>query len=90
MKCDTPHWNYKPCEARIVRVIVADAPGCPLYWAREFVGQEREAVEVISDGHTFYLDNEDGSGWRKVMHGGGPDMGHYSLAIQGEPLPDKA
>lgn len=50
-------WNGEPCEARVVRVIVADAE-FPNYWARELVGQEREAVEVRYGGEVFFLDNE--------------------------------
>lgn len=51
-------WNGEPCEARKVRVIVADNPTARLYWARGFVGQERDAVEVTYAGQTFYLDDE--------------------------------
>lgn len=53
-----PRWNGEPCEARRVRVIVADAPEFPQYWARRFVGQERAAVEVLYGGQTFYIDDE--------------------------------
>lgn len=52
------YWNDEPCEARIVRVIVADTQSFPNYWAQPYVGQEREAVEVTYAGRTFYLDNE--------------------------------
>lgn len=52
------YWNGQECKARIVRVIVADAPEFPQYWARGFVGQEREAVEVTYYDETFYIDNE--------------------------------
>jgi hypothetical protein len=51
-------WNGEPCEARQVRVVVADRPKTPRYWARPFVGQERAAVEVTYGGSTFYLDDE--------------------------------
>ena len=50
-------WNGEPCEARIVRVIVADNDRLA-YWARPYLGQEREAVEVRYAGTVFYLDNE--------------------------------
>lgn len=53
-----PHWNGEPCEARQVRVIVADDPGMPHYWARHLVGTERSAVEVTYYGRVFYLDDE--------------------------------
>jgi hypothetical protein len=51
-------WNGEPCEARKVVVIVADAGRFPNYWARPFVGQERDAVEVTYAGSTFYIDDE--------------------------------
>lgn len=53
-----PRWNGEPCEARQVRVVVADNERFPAYWARHLVGQERAAVEVIYNGSTFYIDDE--------------------------------
>ena len=50
-------WNGEPAVARRVVVIVADVE-FPRYWARPFVGQERDAVEVVYEGQTFYLDDE--------------------------------
>jgi hypothetical protein len=57
-KTEKTYWNGLPCEARRVRVIVADKPEVRLYWARPYVGQERAAVEVKQDGQVFYLDDE--------------------------------
>lgn len=51
-------WNGEPCEARIVRVIVAPSPDFPEYWARPYIGTEREAVEITYAGAIFYIDNE--------------------------------
>ena len=76
---DGPNWNGEPCEARRVRVVIADAPRFPSYWARDLVGQEREAVEVVYNGQTFYIDNADGSGWVKVTEG----MGSYRWPHRG-------
>lgn len=53
-----PRWNGEPCEARRVRVIVADDGRFPKYWARQFVGQERAAVEITYADQTFYIDDE--------------------------------
>lgn len=52
------YWNGEPCEARRVRVVVADDTRFKAYWARQFVGHERDAVEVTYHGATFYLDDE--------------------------------
>lgn len=74
-------WNYQPTPARKVRVIVGPSPH-KTWWCAELEGAEREAVEVTYGGQRFYLDNEDGEGWRKVTIGrGGPDWGHGSLPV---------
>lgn len=77
------YWNGESCRARRVVVIVGDTDRFPLYWARGFVGQERDAVEVQQHGQTFYLDDVDGSGWSKVTTGfGGPRVPHRSLEVE--------
>lgn len=77
------YWNGEEITCRRVVVVVADAPEFPAYWARDLVGQERHAVEVIYGGHIFYIDNESGSGWAKVRFaGGGPRAGHRGLEIE--------
>ena len=79
------YWNGEPAVAVRVRVIVADAPHFPQYWARPLVGTERAAVRVTYGGRTFYLDNETGTGWRKVTEGhGSPRWGHADLAVERE------
>jgi hypothetical protein len=75
-------WNGEPCQARRVTAIVADDGRFPQYWARHLVGTRRKAVEVTYGDSTFYLDDEDGSGWDKVTHGGSPHWGHSSLTIE--------
>lgn len=79
------YWNGERTPAVRVRVVVADAPDVPEYWARDFVGTEREAVRVVYGDQTFYLDNEAGAGWAKVTSGGGsPRCGHRSLWVERE------
>lgn len=82
------YWNGKPCVARHVRVIVGPCLK-ETFWHNGLEGTERNAVEVSYAGQTFYLDNEDGSGWQKVTTGrGSPIWGHKSLPVQsvvGEP-----
>lgn len=84
--CDTyaqekTFWNYEPTPARKVRVIVGKSAR-QTWWCADLEGTERAAVEVNYHGEKFYLDNEDGGGWRKVTHGrGGPDWGHSSLPV---------
>jgi hypothetical protein len=65
------YWNGERAQAARVRLRVADAPAFPGYWAREHVGTIRRAVRVVYGGRRFYLDDEDGSGWRKVTTGHG-------------------
>lgn len=80
-------WFGKPCEAVKVRVIVADTGRFPNAWFRlqNLVGTERAAVRITHNDETFYLDDEDGSGWRKVTTGlGRPQVGHASLDVERE------
>lgn len=80
------YWNGEPTPARIVRVIVGKSLR-PTWWCADLEGQEREAVEVNYHGDVFYLDNEDGSGWNKVTHGGGsPQWGHRELPDDSKPV----
>lgn len=79
---DETAWNGEPCIATRVTAIVADTGFFPGYWAREYVGTRRKAVCVQYAGRTFYIDDEDGSGWHKVTHGGGPGSSHKDLDVE--------
>lgn len=83
-------WNGEPCAARQITAVVADNTAFPLYWARPFVGMRRKAVEVEYADRTFYLDDEDGSGWHKVTHGGSPWLAHSDLTIEAESVQPRA
>jgi hypothetical protein len=74
-------WNGEPCTARRITAVVADNEAFPMYWARHLVGTRRNIVEVTYGGSTFYLDDEDGSGWNKVTHGGSPHWPHSNITI---------
>ncbi|MFI1535511.1 hypothetical protein [Streptomyces anandii] len=74
-------WNGEPCQALRITAIVADNSAFPLYWARHLVGTRRKIVQVEYGGETFYLDDEDGSGWNKVTHGGSPHWTHSSITV---------
>ncbi|MEU1478927.1 hypothetical protein [Streptomyces sp. NPDC005760] len=74
-------WNGELCTARRITAIVADNGAFPLYWARHLVGTRRSIVEVTYGSSTFYLDDEDGSGWNKVTHGGSPHWAHSNITI---------
>lgn len=77
-------WNGERCKAEKVRVIVGPSDR-PTWWCAGMVGQERAAVRVEYGGHKFYLDDEDGSGWRKVTAGrGSPEWPHSSLPVERE------
>lgn len=74
-------WNGEPTPARVVKVIVGEPPRAT-WWCADLAGTEREAVEVTYGDSSFYLDNADGSGWRKVTTGRGlPDCFHASLPV---------
>ncbi|MFJ5151402.1 hypothetical protein ACIQCF_07400 [Streptomyces sp. NPDC088353] len=74
-------WNGEPCKARRITAIVADDGRFPAYWARHLAGTRRQIVEVEYGGETFYLDDEDSSGWHKVTHGGSPRWTHSNITI---------
>lgn len=79
----SPGWLGQPCEARQVRVIVADSPA-NLYWARHLVGTERAAVEITVHGITFYIDDEgfeQSEETRQYLR----DRGHSDRALVGSP-----
>lgn len=89
MSAEPTFWNGEPTPARKVSVIVADLGAFPAYWAKEYVGQRRDAVEVSYSTGTFYLDDEGhdgwkpGGGWAKVTIGGGsPRWGHRDLQVE--------
>lgn len=74
-------WNGETCTARRITAVVVDNPSFPLYWARHLVGTRRAIAEVTYGGTTFYLDDEDGSAWNKVTHGGSPHWPHNNITI---------
>lgn len=72
------YWNGEPAQARkcLIRCGVVD----PGHWALLLTGKQREAVEVVYNDETFYLDNADGEGWYKVTEGmGSPRWAHRGL-----------
>lgn len=82
-------WNGELTEARKVTGIVVDNPDAEHYWARDLVGQTRNAVVIIYAGETFYIDDQehrgkgyDGCGWTKVTAGrGAPRWAHRSIHL---------
>jgi hypothetical protein len=74
------YWNGEETPCAKVRLKLEGDGGHPSYWAKEFIGQTREAVRVQYYSNNFYLDNEDGQGWEKVTKGrGGPGWPSRSL-----------
>lgn len=77
-------WNYEDCESQTGTVIIGKSL-MPTWWCSKLEGQRRKCVRVSYGGTFFYLDDEDGSGSRKVFDkGGGPDSGHKSLPVDDE------
>lgn len=90
------YWNGERTKARKVRVLVGESP-VPTWWCANLAGTIRQAVEVTYDGRRFFLDDEDGKGWRKVTEGhGSPSWGSASLpdtsrvVAEGDPPMSKA
>lgn len=75
----TTYWNGTKTKARKVTVTVGPPP-VATWWCAGLEGTQRAAVEVCYFAHRFFLDDEDGSGWRKVTEGhGGPSWPSSSL-----------
>lgn len=84
------YWNGLPTTIRrVVGTVPAHDPATdpPVAWWRPLVGQRIDAVEVHLDGVNqgggiCYLDDRDGSGWRKVTEGrGSPRWAHRELRL---------
>lgn len=81
------YWNGEPCLGKRVLVEVPrhTEDDAPLAWWRDHSGQVRKAVEVHYYDQRHLLDDEDGSGWRKVTEGhGSPNYSHKSLPWDSE------
>lgn len=73
------YWNGEFCKATKVRVEVGQAP-TPTWWCVKLKGTIRKAVKVEHPEKTFFLDDEDGTGWLKVTRGrGSPMWNHHAL-----------
>jgi len=80
----TAKWNYEKCEAQTGTVIVGKSM-MQSWWCSQLEGRRRKCVRVNYAGEVFFLDDEDGSGSRKVFEwGGGPNTGHKSLPVDDE------
>lgn len=74
------YWNFEPCEARIVKIIVGNSGRFEKPWFQPYLGTVREAVEIVQGRQKFYIDNQFDNGWKKVTEGkGSPTWGHSSL-----------
>lgn len=82
------YWNGLPTHAVRGTGVVLDCPEFPQFWGRDLVGQRIPVVRIVLDGVNYgggiaYLDDRDGSGWRKVTEGyGSPAYGHRDLDVR--------
>jgi hypothetical protein len=72
-------WDHTPARCRVVTITVADLRQFIFYWARPYVGQQRQALEVQTANQIFYIDNEGGQGIQKVNLGAHMGKPHRSL-----------
>lgn len=74
-------WNYtQRVEFSCFEYEVGRVLDKPLHWQNKFVGTKRQGMKVEYGENAFYLDNEDGSAYKKVMNGGGPELSHRSIS----------
>lgn len=77
-------WNYEDCEAQTGTAIVGKSRR-PTWWCAGLEGFRRKCVKVVYNGGVFFLDDENGSGSRKIFtEDGGPGSGHKSLPVDDE------
>ena len=78
-------WNGERCNAQAGTVIVGKSLR-ETFWHHGLEGQRRKCVRVDYNSGIFWLDDEDGSGSRKVFEtAGGPfAAGHKSLPVDDE------
>lgn len=88
IRTPTPaYWNGLETTALRGTAIVIDDGKFPLYWAKDLVGERIDVVRIDLNGVNFgggiaYMDNRDGSAWRKVTDGrGSPSYGHRDVQI---------
>lgn len=90
IRTPTPaYWNGLETTALRGTAIVADDGKFPEYWARKegIIGERIDVVRIDLNGVNFgggiaYMDNRDGSAWRKVTDGhGSPSYGHRDVQI---------
>jgi hypothetical protein len=81
-------WNFtEPVQYRVLNVEFLPVPETLLHWQNAFVGQTGQVLEINYAGKSFYIDNRDGSGLRKIEAGGGPNsMSRHvgSMVVLGE------
>ena len=76
-----PRWNGEKCHAVLGSVVIGKAVR-PTWWCADLAGERRACVRVTYKGDMFYLDNDDGSGYRKVFEqGGGPNSSHSDIPV---------
>jgi len=64
-------YEKQSCIAKRCMILIADAADYPPF-IKQLVGKVRQAVEIIVDNKKIYLDNEDGSGWMRLIESQAP------------------
>ncbi|MFT3704686.1 MAG: hypothetical protein QM802_20140 [Agriterribacter sp.] len=78
-------WNYtEEIEYTVIEVKLLPINEKIAHWQNAFAGNIQQVVKVIynrpgQNSYTFWIDNSDGSGLRKIEKGGGPDSYHADI-----------
>lgn len=77
-------WNGEECSAEAGSVVIGKSES-PSWWCYLLAGMRRKTIRVNYNGHIFFIDNQDGSGARKVFkQGGGMNSYHASIPVDDE------
>jgi Fe-S cluster assembly scaffold protein SufB len=77
----TGYWNGQPtAQFEGVTYEVTHIERTPLHWQNSLVGTRRQGLRIEYEGHTWYIDNENGEGFYKLTEGKGMwTSGHKSV-----------
>jgi hypothetical protein len=72
-------WAGIPVDARVVLATVGLSPKG--WWCEPYMGTRRQAIEVMRNGDTTYIDNEGGKALAVFLRGAAPRPGFRFLPI---------
>lgn len=74
------YWNGENATFKGVTYEVTEVKEHKTWWQNQFIGHRRQGLEITHRGKTFFIDNENGDGYEKVVRGMGyPNFIHKTI-----------